>query len=145
MPVHTFVTQLLPMKKEDVPQDDANILEGKFKVVKYAVNENGEYEKVPSVGWEPENVALEQAWDVVHEQVDEARKKVKAGTLSTLAYHMEVNTMDAALLGKHTGLSARAVKKHLEPAEFTQLDASTLQIYADALLLSVEELKKLPV
>ncbi len=132
------------MKKEDVPQDDANILEGKFKVVKYAVNENGDYVVVPSVGWEPENVALEQAWDVVHEHVAVARNKVLMGEYSTLAYHMEVNMMDPALLSKHVGIPARVVKKHLHPADFEALDNATLQRYADALLLSVDELKKLP-
>lgn len=132
------------MRKEDVPQDDANMLEGKFKVVKYAVNENGEYVKVPSVGWEPENVALEQAWDVVHENVADARKKVVAGESSTLAYHMEVNMMDAALLAQHMGLHARVVKKHLVPAEFAALDNALLQRYADALMITVEELKQLP-
>ena len=132
------------MKKEDVPQDDANMLEGKFKVVKYAVNEKGEYEKVASVGWEPENVALEQAWDVIHERVAEAKQKVIAGEWSTLAYHMEVNMMDPALLGKHVDLPSRTVKKHLEPAEFAALDENQVQRYADALQLNVEELKQLP-
>ena len=144
--MRTFVVlQAQPvMKKEDVPQDDANMLEGKFKVVKYAVNEKGEYEKVPSVGWEPENVALEQAWDVINEQVAEARKKVLAGEWSTLAYHMELNMMDPALLSKHAGLPARSVKRHLEPAEFATLDDRTLQRYAEALQITVEDLKQLP-
>lgn len=132
------------MKKEEVPQDDANTLEGKFKVVKYALNENGEYEKVPSVGWEPENVALQQAWSVINEQVAEARRKVEAGQCSTLAYHMEVNMMDPALLSKHAGVPARSVKRHLEPAEFAALDERTLQRYAEALQLTVAELKQLP-
>ena len=132
------------MKKEEVPQDDANMLEGKFKVVKYAVNEKGEYEKVASVGWEPENVALEQAWGVINEQVAEARRKVEAGELSTLAYHMEVNMMDPSLLSKHVGLPARLVKRHLEPAEFAALDERTLQRYAESLQLTADELKKLP-
>ncbi len=132
------------MRKEDVPQDDANILEGKFKVVKYAVNENGDYVVVPSVGWEPENVALEQAWDVVHENVADAKKKVLAGESSTLAYHMEVNMMDAALLAQHMNLPARTVKKHLQPSEFAALDKALLQRYADALMITIEELKKLP-
>ncbi len=132
------------MKKEDVPQDDANMLEGKFKVVKYAINEKGEYEKVPSVGWEPENVALEQAWDVINERVAEAKQKVTSGVWSTLAYHMEVNMMDPALLSKHADLPTRTVKKHLDPSEFAGLEDAILQRYADALQLTVEELKQLP-
>ncbi|MBK8226404.1 MAG: hypothetical protein IPK70_04445 [Flavobacteriales bacterium] len=132
------------MKKEEVPQDDANLLEGKFKVVKYAVNENGEYEKVPSVGWEPENVALGQAWEVVNERVEEARQQVLRGAASSLAYHMEKNMMDAALLAKHVGIPARKVKRHLEPEGFNALDQSTLEHYAEALLVSVAELKQVP-
>ncbi|MBX2972598.1 MAG: hypothetical protein KF797_05810 [Flavobacteriales bacterium] len=132
------------MKKEDVPQDDANMLEGKFRVVKYALNENGEYEKVRSVGWEPENTALEQAWDVVHERVEAARQGVLAGRLSPLAYHMEKNMMDAGLLAKHAGLSTRKVERHTQPAAFAVLDTDTLQRYATALLVSVDELKTVP-
>ncbi len=132
------------MKKEEVPQDDANMLEGKFRVVKYALNEKGEYEKVPSVGWEPENTALEQAWDVINERVETARQAVLAGSLSPLAYHMEKNMMDAGLLGKHMGLPARKVKRHLEPAGFAELDAATLERYAEALLTTVAELKDVP-
>lgn len=132
------------MKKEKVPQDDANLLEGKFRVVKYALNENGEYEKVPSVGWEPENVALEQAWDVINERVEAARQDVIAGRQSSLAYHMEKNMMDAALLGKHMGLPARKVKRHLKPGEFASLDPAIAERYAEVLLVSVAELKDVP-
>ncbi|MFZ1686117.1 MAG: hypothetical protein WAU70_01770 [Flavobacteriales bacterium] len=132
------------MKKEEVPQDDANMLEGKFKVVKYALNENGEYVKVPSVGWEPENVALGQAWDVINERVEQARQDVLSGKLSPLAFHMEKNMMDEALLSKHMGLPARKVRRHLEPKEFAALDADTLQHYAEALLTTVEDLKCVP-
>lgn len=132
------------MKKEEVPQDDANMLEGKFRVVKYALNEKGEYEKVPSVGWEPENTALEQAWDLIHEKVEAARQAVITGKLSPLAYHMEKNMMDAGLLGKHMGLPTRKVKRHLEPTGFATLDAATLQRYADALQLTVAELQHMP-
>lgn len=132
------------MKKEDVPQDDANMLEGKFKVVKYALNERGEYEKVPSVGWEPENVALEQAWDVIHERVEQARQEVLAGRQSPLAYHMEKNMMDAALLAKHVDMPGRKVKRHLTPEGFAALDRNQLERYAEALLVSVDELKQVP-
>ena len=132
------------MKKEEVPQDDANLLEGKFKVVKYALNDKGEFEKVPSVGWEPENVALEQAWDVVNEKVESTRRAVLAGELSPLAYHMEKNMMDPGLLGKHVGSSARRVRKHLSPKGFAGLDKDQLVRYAEALLITADELKTVP-
>lgn len=132
------------MKKDEVPQDDANMLEGKFKVVKYAVNENGEYVKVPSVGWEPENVVLGQAWDVINDRVEEARLQVLAGKTSPLAFHMEKNMMDPELLAKHMGTNARKVKRHLEVKEFASLDAATLEQYAEVLLASVDDLKRVP-
>ncbi|MCB0790688.1 MAG: hypothetical protein H6595_13375 [Flavobacteriales bacterium] len=132
------------MKKEEVPQDDANLLEGKFKVVKYALNEKGEYVKVPSVGWEPENVALEQAWDVINERVEVALAEVRAGRASSLSYHMERNMMDPALLAQHMGIGARRVRKHLRPADFERLDAHTLQRYAEVLQVTVDQLKRVP-
>ncbi|MBV6404348.1 MAG: hypothetical protein IT228_08115 [Flavobacteriales bacterium] len=132
------------MKKQDVPQDDANMLEGKFRVVKYALNDEGEFEKVPSVGWEPENVALSQAWDVIHERVEAARQQVLRGERSPLAYHMEKNMMDADLLARHVDLPARRVKRHLEPAGFGELDQALLERYAEALLVTVDELKQVP-
>jgi hypothetical protein len=73
------------MKKEEVPQDDGKLLEGKFKVVKYAVDEEGRYDKVASVGWEPENVVMEQAWDAINQNVEHARQQFLKGEWSPLA------------------------------------------------------------
>ena len=68
-----------------MPQDDANILEGKLKVLKYAVDSDGSYTKVKTVGWEPENIVLNQAWDEINEKVALVRDQVKAGKLSPAA------------------------------------------------------------
>lgn len=132
------------MKKEEVPQDDANMLEGKVKMVKYALNENGEFEKVPTVGWEPENVALGQAWEVINERVEAARQQVLKGAASPLLFHMETSMMDPALLAKYMDLTSSQVKRHLEPDGFTQLDAPLLTQYAEVLLITVDELKRVP-
>lgn len=130
------------MKKEEVPQDDENLFEGKFKVVKYAVDENGNYGTVGSVGWEPENTVLNQAWDEINKKVAEAKEKVEAGELSPLAYHMEKNIMDVAMLAQYMDISKRNVSKHLEPAGFNELDGKMLSRYAEVFDISVEELKK---
>ncbi len=130
------------MKKKDVPQDDENLFEGKFKVVKYALDEEGNYGTVGSVGWEPENTVLNQAWDEINEKVAETASKVKAGELSTLAYHMEKNIMDVGMLSQYMDISKRNVSKHLEPSGFNTLDEKTLKKYADVFDVSVEELKK---
>jgi len=131
------------MDKDNVPQDDANMLEGKFKVIKYAVDKNGKYTTVRSVGWEPENVALEQAWDVVNREVEEAKKKVQSGERSPLAYYMAKNMMDAKLLSRYTGFSSRKIKDHLKPEIFKTLGNDVIQKYADVFNIQAENVVKL--
>ena len=103
------------MKKEEVPQDDEKLLEGKFKVMKYVVDDKGNYETAGSVGWEPENTVLNQAWEKINAQVEETAKKVRAGELSPIAYHMEKNIMEPAMLGQYMGFSKRKIKKRPFP------------------------------
>ena len=130
------------MKKKDVPQDDENLFEGKFKVVKYAVDDDGNYGTVGSSGWEPENAVLNQAWEDINKKVEETKKKIRTGALSPLAYHMEKNIMDVGMLSQYMDFSKRKVSKHLEPKGFESLDEKTLKKYADVFDISVEELKK---
>lgn len=130
------------MKKKDVPQDDENLFEGKFKVVKYAVDDDGNYGTVGSTGWEPENVVLNQAWDEINKKVEETKNKIDAGELSTLAYHMEKNIMDVGMLSQYMDISKRKVSRHLEASGFAELDTKTLEKYAEVFDISVEELKK---
>lgn len=130
------------MKKKDVPQDDENLFEGKFKVVKYAVDDDGNYGTVGSVGWEPENTVLNQAWDEINKKVEETKQKIEAGELSPLAYHMEKNIMDVGMLSQYMDISKRKVAKHLEPSGFNDLDIKTLEKYAEVFDISVDELKK---
>ena len=131
------------MDKEQVPQDDENLLEGKFTVVKYALDKNGKYVKVPSVGWEPENVALKQAWEVINEKVEAARKRVLAGEVSPLAWHIEKNMMDEKLVGDYMGFSKWKVKEHLNPDVFAKLPEDVLKKYAEVFKISLEELVKI--
>jgi hypothetical protein len=130
------------MKKKDVPQDDENLFEGQFKVVKYAVDDDGNYGTVGSTGWEPENTVLNQAWDEINKKVAETVEKIEAGELSPLAYHMERNIMDVGMLSQYMDLSKRNVSKHLQPSGFNGLDNKTLKCYADVFDISVEELRK---
>lgn len=129
------------MKKSEVPQDDANMLEGKFRDPCYVVDENGKYVTELSVGWDAKNVVMQQAWDSIHEKVEETRQKVLDGKLSPLAYHMEKNQMDVKLLSKYVGHSKCKVKRHLKPRQFEKLELKTLEKYAEALRISVDVLK----
>jgi hypothetical protein len=129
------------VKKEEVPQDDGKLLEGKFKVVKYAVDEEGRYDKVASVGWEPENVVMEQAWDAIHQNVEHARLQFLKGEWSPLRYHMEKNLMELGMLADHMGMFRWRVWWHFRPSAFNKLSPSVLQRYADVFQITVDELK----
>lgn len=129
------------MKKEEVPQDDANMLEGKFKEPCYAVDEEGKYTTVKSVGWEAKNIVMQQAWDAVHERVEEVKARVEAGELSPVAYYLEKQLMDLAVLSGYTGFFRWTVKRHLKMKNFDKLSDQKLQKYADAFDISIEILK----
>ena len=72
--------------------------DGKIRKVIYAIGNDGKYTGVNSEGWEPENFAMKQAWDDIDEQLEQTEKKVRAGELSPVAYFMQKNLMDIALL-----------------------------------------------
>lgn len=132
------------MKTKDVPQDDAAMLGG-HKRAMYAINENGDYTMVSSKGWEVEVVVNAQAVDEIRQQVEMVRQKVLAGELSPLAYHMERCMMNPGLLAANSGIWRWRVKRHLSPAVFAKLDHRILQRYADALGMTVDALKLVPV
>lgn len=130
------------MEKDKVPQDDANILEGKLKVVKYAVDDDGSYTKVKTVGWEPENIVLHQAWEEINEKVELVRSKVKEGKLSPIAYHMEKQMLELSMLAGYTGFASFMVKLHMKPWFFKRLNSKQLDKYAAAFRISRDELMK---
>ena len=56
------------MREKDVPQDEG--LNQGLPEITYAVAENGRYVGVPSLGWEPKNIANAQAWEVISEDIN---------------------------------------------------------------------------
>jgi hypothetical protein len=128
------------MKKHEVPQDDDGFMEGRQMDLSYAVDENGNYVTVPSCGWAPKNEALSQAWEVIHERVEETRQQVLQGKLSPIAYYMEKNLMDERLLATYVGLPKRKVRKHLKPEGFAKMDEKVLRRYVDLFGIPVEAL-----
>ena len=128
------------MKKKEVPQDEG-LMEGRFEDLCYAVDENGNYVAVLSKGWSPKNEAMLQAWDVIHEKVEQVRQEVLSGKISPIAYFMEKNIMDLKILAGYVDLPKRKVRKHLKPEKFSQLDDDVLKRYADTFEISLEELK----
>ena len=63
------------MEKKDVPQDQGIL--GHIRVVCYATDENGEYVKSQSAGWEPTNIANGIAWEFLTRNLPEFWKRSK--------------------------------------------------------------------
>jgi hypothetical protein len=131
------------MKVKEVPQDSKFFKNTVIRDMAYAVDDDGNYTSVISEGWEVKNDALDVTWDVIGEKCEETRTQVLSGKLSPLAYHLEKNIMDIGLFAKYTGQPKRKVKKHLQPEYFEKLDDNILRQYAEALRITVEELKQI--
>lgn len=120
------------MKVEEVPQDNANLFEGKTRDVTYALDENGKYTTVKSVGWDPKNIAMLDAWEHENQKIEEARKLVLEGKKSPVFYYMRKTLMDVKILALYTGFSRFRVKRHFKPSVFSKLDDTVLDRYIDA-------------
>jgi hypothetical protein len=119
------------MRVSEVPKDDANVLEGKTSFVQYAVDNNGHYVQEKSPGFEPQNIALEQAWDEVHEKTKEALQEVIQNKKSPIYFFMHREMMDISLLAEYMDFWKWKVKRHLKPSIFSKLDKKQLEKYAD--------------
>jgi hypothetical protein len=128
------------MNKEQVPQDEENLNEGKLAKLYYATDEKGHYVKVNSIGWEPETVAMQQAWDVVNNEVEDARERVIKGQASPLLYYLKKNIMTPSLVASYVGTLSLIVKLHCRPFFFKRLSKKTLEKYAYTFRISVSEL-----
>ena len=134
------------MKVDEVSQDDDNIFEGKGKFIQYAVDDEGNYAQVKSVGFEAHNIALALAWDEVNARTEEAYNKVVLGDKSPIYYFMEKEIMDINILSETVELPSFIVWFHLKPFWFSKLGAKTLNKYCSAFnLSSIDELKELPI
>ena len=130
------------MKKEDVPQDLVYFKDNPVRDVMYAVDENGHYTSVISDGWSVKNDALGVVWEDIREQCEEIRRQVLAKEVSPLAYHIKKSLLDIGLLSAYAEIPKRKIRKHLKYDEFMKSDENTLQKYADAMRITVEELKR---
>lgn len=130
------------MQKKDVPQDIG--LNQGLSEITYAVDEEGRYVQAPSLGWEPKNIANQQAWELIRKEILSEIEQIRAGRRSPLAYHMARNLMNVGLLASYAGLSRWRVRRHLKPAGFRRLDRDMLKRYADIFGISPEALQKFP-
>ena len=128
------------MQEDEVPQDEKNLNEGKLAKLYYATDAKGHYTKVNSVGWEPETVAMQQAWDVVHAEVEAARKKVIEGKASPVLYYLKKNIMNVSMVAGYMGTLSLVVRLHMLPFFFNKLGRKTLERYAYTFRITVDEL-----
>ncbi|GHV53553.1 hypothetical protein FACS1894181_17400 [Bacteroidia bacterium] len=130
------------MKVEEVPQDSKYLESTTLRDIYYAVDADGNYGQVQSVGWEAKNEALSLTWESISEEAEAVRREVLEGKKSPLAYHMEMHLFDVALLASYSGIPKKTIRKHQQPEEFSRLDEAALEKYAATLGITVEELKK---
>ncbi len=131
------------MKKQDVPQDPGIIEDYGYELC-YAVDNKGAYDLVPSIGWEPKNIANDQAWEVIDREVALALEGIGNGRLSPVAYYMAKHQMDLGLLSQYTGFYQWQVKRHLKPKIFGKLKEKELMTYASLFEVSINALKSIP-
>ena len=84
---------------------------------------------------------MEQAWEQVNEKVLQAEQAVRKGELSPIAYFMEKNMMELAVLARHMGKFGFQIKRHMNPRVFNRLPARTLAKYAYVFRIDVDTLK----
>lgn len=128
------------MRTDDVPQDNSSTYAGHKKLL-YARDQDGTYTQVPSSGWEVEAAATQDAVALYEQLAKQALQKVLAGQRSPLFYHMYRCRMDPSLLAQTAGLCRWRVQWHFRPKPFQRLGKAFLQRYAEALNLSVAQLK----
>jgi hypothetical protein len=131
------------MKIKEVPQERGAISDN-FHEVCYAVDDDGHYVLTASAGWEAKNIANNQAWEVIKQEVAKALKQIHSGKLSALAFHMAKNQMNTGLLAQYSGFSRWRVKRHLKPAIFKRLNPAVLKRYSDVFEITVKELQQFP-
>lgn len=128
------------MKQDQVPQDKENLNEGKLAKLYYATDEAGHYVKVNSIGWEPETVAMQQAWEEVNHDVEDARRKVIDGKASPIFYYLKKDIMNVPMVASYVGTFSWMVRLHMRPYFFKRLSRKTLEKYAFTFRISVDQL-----
>lgn len=112
--------------------------------IAYAVDENGSYVQVQSMGWAAKDIANEQAWEVIESEIASELREIKAGNRSPLAFHMCKNLMNVSLLASYADLPRWRVKRHLRGDIFRKLEPALLERYAAVFGISVAELHRIP-
>jgi hypothetical protein len=125
------------MKVKDVPQDPETHLPRAR--LTFAVDDEGHYQHVESVGNEIGTLTVKMLWEHYNEQVEAAAARVRSGQESPLAFFMAHKLMDPGLMAKYSGIARWRIKRHLRPSVFKKLKNPVLQGYADFFGVTLEE------
>ena len=131
------------MKISEVPQDEIKTLQGVKKAL-YAVDDQGNYTRATTSGWEAEEVVLIQVIDDFEEKARAAALRVRSNETSPIEYLMYKKWMDPLTLAQAMGLYRWQVKRHFKPHVFNKLDDKTLNEYARIFRVSVDIIKNFP-
>jgi len=131
------------MKAKEVPQDDIKTFKGFGTKAMYAVDENGQYTRIPTSGWEAEEVVLRDVVDDFARLTAEAKSRVIKGETSPIEYYMNKYFMDLPALAAGMALAQWRVKRHFNPKVFAKLSPKLLQRYADFFNMDVADLKNI--
>ncbi|MEI7896608.1 MAG: hypothetical protein WCJ26_06200 [bacterium] len=116
---------------------------GQYRELSYSYGEGGKFEKTVGFHGEADRLILQQAWDLFNERIEDARLRVLAGKVSPVVYYMEKNLLDPLNLSMMAGISLWRVKWHFKPGVFKRLKQNTLQKYATAFNINIEQLKNI--
>lgn len=130
------------MKVGDVPQDDG--IESGTKRLNVAVDDQGNFVLVQSVGWSPVNTAFSVFWEFTQKNLEDIRQKALRGETSSLHFHMLTKLMNEKFLAAYAGFWVWQTRRHLKAGVFRRLKPAVLEKYAKALDMTVEQLTTVP-
>jgi len=132
------------MKINEVPQDHSDKFKKEFSVIEFAVDDEGNYKEVKSTGFEPKNVALEQAWEFEEEKIEKARQLYLNKKKSFIYFHMKKNMMSIKILAGYTGYGWFRVWRDCKYKNGQSLTEQQLETYRYAFgYKSVDEVKNI--
>jgi hypothetical protein len=131
------------MDVTDVPQEGNRTLGGHRKAL-YAKDADGKMVLVASRGSEVDEIVTLQAVQRLQALAEGAKARVHAGQSAPLEYWMYARRMDVALLSQTSGIWQWRIRRHFTPQGFERLSARVLSRYAQALGMSIAQLKARP-
>ena len=90
-----------------------------------------------------EDLLVHDVWKLTYQKIEEVRQKVLSGQISPIAYHMERCMMEVPVLASISGISSWRIRRHFKVRVFKRLKQPTLQKYASAFEIPVDELSNI--